>query len=366
MALINKAVNEITVKLVYYGPGLCGKTTNLEKIFADPKLGGKGKMLSVATETDRTLFFDFMPMEIGTIRGQKVRVQLYTVPGQVFYDATRRLVLRGADGVVFVADSQRPMGEANLESYRNLRDNLVINRIDPDKIPVVFQYNKRDLKEINSVEEMDRILNPDRKYPTFEAVALAGKGVTQTLQKGIAMILSSVGKGVDLTLDEREGAPPPRMTSNRSAAVAPAPVSEPAPPVPFAAAAPAEDPFGSEPAPIAPSPGPFSVPSALATFQGEEEDPFADSVPIVIAEPPAPISEPEMFSAREPEIPEPEIIVEPEAESVMTPSSPSISPELLRALYQGTEQSLSLLRSIVQDLEQQQAALKRHLDGSSA
>jgi GTPase SAR1 family protein len=153
MVLINKAINEVTVKLVYYGPGLCGKTTNLEKIYGNPKLENKGKMISMATETDRTLFFDFMPMELGTIAGQKVRVQLYTVPGQVFYDATRKLVLRGADGVVFVADSQKSMRESNLVSLENLKTNLRINRIDPDKVAIIFQYNKRDLPTAESVEE---------------------------------------------------------------------------------------------------------------------------------------------------------------------------------------------------------------------
>src|SRR6059058_5611827 len=123
MVLINKAINEVTVKLVYYGPGLCGKTTNLEKIYGNPKLENKGKMISMATETDRTLFFDFMPMELGTIGGQKVRVQIYTVPGQVFYDATRKLVLRGADGVVFVADSQSTMGDSATKDRKSTRLN---------------------------------------------------------------------------------------------------------------------------------------------------------------------------------------------------------------------------------------------------
>src|ERR1043166_8798486 len=161
MVLINKAINEVTVKLVYYGPGLCGKTTNLEKIYANPKLDNKGKMISMSTETDRTLFFDFMPMELGTIAGQKVRVQLYTVPGQVFYDATRKLVLRGADGVVFVADSQNAMRESNLDSLENLKTNLRITRIDPDKVAIVYQYNKRDLPNVDSVEDMSAYLHPN-------------------------------------------------------------------------------------------------------------------------------------------------------------------------------------------------------------
>src|ERR1700704_4085710 len=131
MVLINKAINEVTVKLVYYGPGLCGKTTNLEKIYGNPKLENKGKMISMATETDRTLFFDFMPMELGTVGGQKVGVKLYTVPGQGLYDARRKHVLRGTDGVVFVADSQDPMRESNIDSLNNLKTNLRLNRLDP-------------------------------------------------------------------------------------------------------------------------------------------------------------------------------------------------------------------------------------------
>src|SRR5205807_1635721 len=170
MVLINKAINEVTVKLVYYGPGLCGKTTNLGKIYGNPKLDNKGKMISMSTETDRTLFFDFMPMELGTIAGQKVRVQLYTVPGQVFYDATRKLVLRGADGVVFVADSQSSMRESNTESLENLKTNLRLNRIDPDKVALVFQYNKRDLPNVDSVEQMNAYLHPDGA--PFGAVAV--------------------------------------------------------------------------------------------------------------------------------------------------------------------------------------------------
>src|SRR5260370_9060669 len=187
MVLVNKAINEVTVKLVYYGPGLCGKTTNLEKIYGNPKLENKGKMISMATETDRTLFFDFMPMELGTIGGQKVRVQLYTVPGQVFYDATRKLVLRGADGVVFVADSQASMRESNLDSLENLRTNLRINRIDPEKVALVLQYNKRDLPNVASVEEMNEDLNPGN-VPAVEASAIQGTGITRTLRAAVARL----------------------------------------------------------------------------------------------------------------------------------------------------------------------------------
>lgn len=208
MVLINKAINEVTVKLVYYGPGLCGKTTNLEKIYGNPKLENKGKMISMSTETDRTLFFDFMPMELGTIGGQKVRVQLYTVPGQVFYDATRKLVLRGADGVVFVADSQNTMRESNNDSLENLKTNLRLNRLDPEKVALVFQYNKRDLPNIDSVDDMNAYLKPGNA-PVVEAAAKNGLGVTATLRAAITRILDNLKNNVDTSLqDEPELAAP--------------------------------------------------------------------------------------------------------------------------------------------------------------
>jgi signal recognition particle receptor subunit beta len=211
MVLINKAINEVTVKLVYYGPGLCGKTTNLEKIYGNPKLEHKGKMISMSTETDRTLFFDFMPMELGTIAGQKVRVQLYTVPGQVFYDATRKLVLRGTDGVVFVADSQESMRGSNLDSLENLKANLRVNRIDPDKVALIFQYNKRDLPGVDSVEQMNEYLNPGNS-PVVEASAIQGAGVTATLRAAVARILDNLKANVDVTLYEQPELSAPDMS----------------------------------------------------------------------------------------------------------------------------------------------------------
>jgi signal recognition particle receptor subunit beta len=212
MVLINKAINEVTVKLVYYGPGLCGKTTNLEKIYGNPKLDNKGKMISMSTETDRTLFFDFMPMELGTIAGQKVRVQLYTVPGQVFYDATRKLVLRGADGVVFVADSQSSMRDSNLDSLENLKTNLRINRIDPQRVALVYQYNKRDLPNVDSVETMNGYLNPNG-VPIVEASAITGTGVTATLRAAVARILDNLKNNVDTTLHEEPELEAPDMSA---------------------------------------------------------------------------------------------------------------------------------------------------------
>src|SRR5437762_4791330 len=217
MVLINKAINEVTVKLVYYGPGLCGKTTNLEKIYANPKLDNKGKMISMSTETDRTLFFDFMPMELGTIAGQKVRVQLYTVPGQVFYDATRKLVLRGADGVVFVADSQNTMRESNLDSLENLKTNLRLNRLDPEKVAIVLQYNKRDLPNIDSVETMNEYMKPNGRA-VVEAAAKEGTGVTATLRAAVARILDNLKNNVDTTLYDQPELSAPDMSAKSGVA----------------------------------------------------------------------------------------------------------------------------------------------------
>lgn len=234
MVLINKATNEVTLKLVYYGPGLCGKTTNLEKIYKNPKLENKGKMISMATETDRTLFFDFMPMELGTIAGQKVRVQLYTVPGQVFYDATRKLVLRGADGVVFVTDSQASMRESNLESLENLRANLRVNRLDPDKIAIVYQYNKRDLPEVASVDEINEYMLPG-PIPVVEAIAIQGVGVTATLRAAVARMLENLKAGVDIALSDQPPLEAPDMTARAGVPLSAAPAPKVAGAVPHAA-----------------------------------------------------------------------------------------------------------------------------------
>jgi mutual gliding-motility protein MglA len=187
MSLVNYASREITCKIVYYGPGRSGKTTNLQYIHAQVPDERKGRMVSLATEMDRTLFFDFLPLDLGTISGFQTRFQLYTVPGQVYYDATRKLVLKGADGVVFVADSQRMQQDENLESFRNLQVNLLEQGVDPRTFPVCLQYNKRDLPDVLSVEEMDDALN-FRGLPRFEASALGGEGVFTTL-RGISEVV---------------------------------------------------------------------------------------------------------------------------------------------------------------------------------
>jgi signal recognition particle receptor subunit beta len=181
MSFINYSSREINCKIVYYGPGLCGKTTNLQYIYTKTNPDLKGKMISLATETERTLFFDFLPLALGQIRGFKTRFHLYTVPGQVFYDASRKLILKGVDGVVFVADSQIERMEANVESLDNLRINLAEQGYDLDKLPSVVQHNKRDLPNAAPLHEMKRLLNPNG-VPDFEACATVGKGVFETLK----------------------------------------------------------------------------------------------------------------------------------------------------------------------------------------
>ncbi|MFH1262795.1 MAG: GTPase domain-containing protein [Pseudomonadota bacterium] len=194
MSFINYSSREINCKIVYYGPGLCGKTTNLQYIYRKTKPEAKGKMISLATETERTLFFDFLPLSLGEIRGFKTRFHLYTVPGQVFYDASRKLILKGVDGVVFVADSQVERTEANLESIDNLRVNLSEQGYDLDKLPYVVQYNKRDLPNISSVEELRSSLNAQGMMD-FEAIANTGIGVFETLKTIAKLVLIELKKG---------------------------------------------------------------------------------------------------------------------------------------------------------------------------
>jgi signal recognition particle receptor subunit beta len=188
MSFINYAAREINVKIVFYGPGLCGKTTNLQYIYEKSNPQQKGKLISLATETDRTLFFDFLPLDLGAVRGFKTRFHLYTVPGQVFYDASRKLILKGVDGVVFVADSQEARMDANVESLSNLEDNLSENGFELKTVPYVLQFNKRDLPSAVLVDDMYRLLN-FKGEPTFEAVATKGIGVFETLKAVAKQVL---------------------------------------------------------------------------------------------------------------------------------------------------------------------------------
>ena len=191
MSMINYASREINCKIVYYGSGLGGKTTNLEYVYSRVNPDTKGKMISLATETERTLFFDFLPIDLGEIRGFKTRFHLYTVPGQVYYNASRKLILKGVDGIIFVADSQTERQEANVEAMHNLYENLESYGYDLEEIPFAIQYNKRDLSNIMPVEDLQRQLNP-AGVPDFEAVALEGRGVFDTLKAVSKMVVKSL------------------------------------------------------------------------------------------------------------------------------------------------------------------------------
>ncbi len=188
MALYNPSSRELTAKIVYYGPGLSGKTSNLKYIYEHMEDEARGKMLSLASDADRTILFDFLPLDMGDTRDAKVRIQLYTVPGQVFYDETRKKVLKGVDGIVFVADSQTKMAESNVHSLHQMRENLEADGLDADGIPLVLQYNKRDLREILDLEAIDEQLNPG-STPFFEAIATEGVGVEDTLKAISALVL---------------------------------------------------------------------------------------------------------------------------------------------------------------------------------
>ncbi len=191
MAFINYSAREINVKLVYYGPGLGGKTTNIQFVYQKTDPNTRGKMISLATETERTLFFDFLPLQLGEIRGFKTRFHLYTVPGQVFYDASRKLILKGVDGLVFVADSQIERMDANLESLDNMKQNLVEYNLDIHTIPWVMQYNKQDLPSAVDQKELSAMLNT-MKVPEFGAVATTGIGVFETLKSAAKLVLKDL------------------------------------------------------------------------------------------------------------------------------------------------------------------------------
>ena len=251
MVLFNYSTKEITAKIVYYGPGLCGKTTNLQFIYDNlPATINKGKMLSLATKTDRTLFFDFLPIDLGTIRGMRTRLQLYTVPGQVFYNTTRKLVLKGADGVVFVADSQKRMAEANQESFRNLEENLAEHGMNLAEMPLIIQFNKRDLPDVANIEELNASLNRFNA-PIYEAVATTGIGVHETLRAATRLVLNSLKERYADKKEERLDA-----ASQAAAAAAQKAAQRTAPPV--ARTAPAQ------PALAAPAALSMSAPAAAA------------------------------------------------------------------------------------------------------
>ena len=284
MVFFNYSTMQMAAKVVYYGPGLCGKTTNLHYIYAHTANDSRGEMVSLETETDRTLFFDLLPIDVGTIAGFNTRIQLYTVPGQVFYNTTRKLVLKGVDGVVFVADSQRAMLQANVDSFRNLEENLAEMGLSVESLPLVLQYNKRDLADIASVEELNQAVNRGN-WPHFEACAINGQGVYETL-KGISKVtLISLKKRLARPETAARPAPVPRPTlapAQPSQASSRAPATKPPPPVepaPFAAA-----PAGREAAAPAASPPLAAAPPPRAAAGAGKLPPL----PVSPATPPRP------------------------------------------------------------------------------
>jgi signal recognition particle receptor subunit beta len=285
MVLFNYATKEITAKIVYYGPGLCGKTTNLQFIYDSLPSNNKSKMLSLATKTDRTLFFDFLPLDLGKIRGMRTKLQLYTVPGQVYYNSTRQLVLKGADGVVFVADSQDFALDANQESLQNLEDNLKRQGIRIADIPVVMQYNKRDLPNAMSVADLEATLNARLRAPSYESVATTGLGVEESL-RGIAHhVLTHLIKKYGL----EGGEPLEKDQIQVLNLAAPEPAAAPAPAAPTSDSVWADD----DEKPVAPLPVAAAAPTVTASGQVFVEDDDDDDVsaPMVGAElvsPPTP------------------------------------------------------------------------------
>ena len=299
MVFFNYSTMQMAAKVVYYGPGLCGKTTNLQYIYSRTAKDSRGEMVSLETETDRTLFFDLLPIDVGSIAGFSTRVQLYTVPGQVFYNTTRKLVLKGVDGVVFVADSQRPMLQANIDSFRNLEENFQEMGLSMDNVPLVLQYNKRDLHDIASVEELNQAMNRGN-WPHFEASALTGTGVFETL-KGISK-LTLLSLKRRLAKDQRPTPARPAVTATR-----PAPQAEPAPvgaaagrpaampashaaPAPAAAAVAAPAPPAAVPVvpqtppPVAPAPAPSRPAAAAVAAPPRPAPPKAKTQSDVLAE----------------------------------------------------------------------------------
>jgi signal recognition particle receptor subunit beta/Na+-transporting methylmalonyl-CoA/oxaloacetate decarboxylase gamma subunit len=274
MVQINFGQREVSCKVVFYGPGMSGKTTNLEIIHKKAPKDAVGEMVSIATETDRTLYFDFLPLDLGQVAGMRTKFQLYTVPGQIYYNATRKLVLQGVDGVIFVADSNPDKMAENLESFQNLRDNLAEMGLTVDDIPVVLQYNKRDLPNALSVPDLDAQMNPNG-YPTYEACARDGKGVFATLKEISRLVIEKLNKEHAPAANRRRTASnlPPAQAQGATPVPAPAaipvaPVPAPAQPSAPAPAAPAPMPPRPAPPaarPMAPTPGPRpSLPAAPA------------------------------------------------------------------------------------------------------
>jgi hypothetical protein len=364
MVFFNYATMQMAAKVVYYGPGLCGKTTNLHHIYGRTAPGSRGEMVSLETETDRTLFFDLLPLDVGVIGGFKTRVQLYTVPGQVFYNTTRKLVLKGVDGIVFVADSQRAMKDANVESLANLRTNLAEIGIKLEEIPLVLQYNKRDLANILSVDELEQSLNAERTSESYEACAVLGQGVFETLKAVSRLTLRSLKKRM-LGEDKPAAAAPaaaPAAAAAKPAAAAPAPAEAPKaappaappkpapPPRPPVAAAPEPESLEVEPGTfstgkVAPAPKAHELNSPPSSFDAgdlgtvQEFEQALDSLDAPLPPEPAEIAD---VSFAESERPEAETAVTEEVRHVKVGSNIDILAELERLRKTSTSTSAAV------------------------
>jgi len=320
---INFAAREINCKIVYYGPGLSGKTTNLETIHTKIPGDRRGELTSIATEGDRTLFFDFMPLDLGKIAGMQTRFHLYTVPGQVYYNATRKLVLQGVDGIIFVADSQQGKMQENIESLHNLEENLKEYGVELSSVPLVVQYNKRDLPNIIPTEELEAKLNV-YNAPSFEAVAITGEGVFPTLKKCAELVLQNLQKKYAARL-----APAAATTAERVPQYVATPPSKKVPPPPAAVAASAKPSTTAPPpppkpaAPSAPPPPPPKPEPVVAEVKAEPV--AAKAPPPIIKKEPPQVSK-KKISSRVIEVPE----AKKHAVTVPTPAEKKgVSPVLL-------------------------------------
>ncbi len=284
MVSINYASREVNCKIVYYGPGLSGKTTNLQYVHAKVPKKTRGDLISLATDADRTLYFDFLPINIGSINGFATKFQLYTVPGQVFYNATRKLVLRGVDGVVFVADSQRSKKEENIESLNNLKENLVEYGYDISTLPIVLQYNKRDLPEVLTIAELEQDLNWNN-LPFFEASAVKGTGVFDTLKLITKMVLNRARKGAESGEAPSQATAAPAASSQPEAASPLSTAAQPVPPQQIETPAPPQPVAGQ---PAAPQPRVAQPPEAPVSIPQQEQHSLAASATgTAVAEAPA-------------------------------------------------------------------------------
>jgi signal recognition particle receptor subunit beta len=326
MVFFNYATMQMAAKIVYYGPGLCGKTTNLHHIYAKTSPQSRGEMVSLETETDRTLFFDLLPIDVGVIGGFKTRLQLYTIPGQVFYNTTRKLVLKGVDGIVFVADSQKAMLDANLESFKNLRENLAEIGLSIDEIPLVLQLNKRDLPNIAAADDVVDVIDPERKYDFVEAVASRGDGVFETLKVISKLTLRTLRRRMT-------GEEPVKATPRRPAPDVAFRVREDTAPVPAMPAAPAAT------APIAAYNPPPEPPPPVEPIEEIAAEAFIPPEP----EPAAPEPAPPAVVAPEPPPPPPP---EPEIDFGQTEKQAKAAPEVKHVKVRSSVDIMAELESL--------------------